>query len=74
VLTLTSIVLAASAGDVAVHDVVEAQLTVELAVKPKSTVVAPAPVRKLVPVTVTVVPPPAGPAVGLTPVTVGTAS
>ena len=69
-----STVAAASAGDVAVHDVVEAQLTVELAVVPKSTVVAPAPVRKLVPVMVTDVPPPAGPAVGLTAVTVGTAS
>ena len=68
---MTWTVPAASAGDVAVHEVVKVQLTVGLAVKPKSTVVAPAPVRKLVPVTVTVVPPAVGPAVGLTAVTVG---
>lgn len=71
---MISTVPAESAGDVAVHDVVEEQLTVELVIEPNSTVVAPAPVRKLVPVMVTVVPPPTGPAVGLTTLTVGTES
>ena len=56
------------AGAVAVREVAEATVTPLAAVVPKATV---APALKLVPVTVTVVPPAAGPEVGETPVTVG---
>jgi hypothetical protein len=74
VLTVMSTGPADSAGDVAVHDVVEEQLAPDEGVDPKLTVVAPAPVKKLVPVMVTDVPPPAGPIVGLTALTVGALS
>ena len=52
-------------GDTAVHEVVEGQVT-DIAgfPVPKSTVVPPEVVTKLVPVRVTVVPPEAGPEVG----------
>jgi hypothetical protein len=46
-----------TAGDTAVHVVVELQLTLVAAVFPKSTVVAPLAVEKPAPVMVTVVPP-----------------
>ena len=71
VVTVTSTVPAVPAGAVAVIWV--ALLTVKLvaAVAPKLTALAPV---KLVPVIVTEVPPAVGPAVGLTPVTVGAAT
>ena len=70
---VTSTVPAEAAGEVAVHEVVEVQLTEVPAPVPKATVVA-EPMTKPVPVMVTTVPPPGGPATGLSPVTVGTAS
>ena len=57
------------AGESTEHDVVVAQATCVPAVLPKEMVVPP--VTKFVPVTVTVVPPPAGPDAGETAVTVG---
>jgi hypothetical protein len=69
VVTLTSTVPAACAGEVAVQVVVDEQLTAVPAVPPKSTVVEPA--ANPVPVMVTLVPPACGPAVGLTAVTEG---
>ena len=68
--TVTSTVPAASAGEVAVHVVLLEQLTPVAGVVPKSTVI---PSAKPVPVMVTGVPTPAGPAVGLTAITVGAA-
>jgi hypothetical protein len=59
-------------GLVAVQVVLLLQLTVVAAVLPKATLVAPRAVSKLVPLIVTTVPPAAGPAGGLRPVTVGT--
>jgi hypothetical protein len=56
------------AGEVAVSEVIELSVTFVAAVPPKLTV---APVTKFVPVTVTVVPPAAGPEVGLRELTVG---
>ena len=67
--TVTSTVAGALGGEVAVMDV--ALLTVKVVAglpEPKLTAVAPV---KLVPVTVTVVPPAVGPVPGLTAVTVG---
>jgi hypothetical protein len=57
------------AGEVAVHDVVDEQLTEVAAVAPNCTVVAPA--MKPVPVMVTTVPPPTGPTSGETALMVG---
>jgi hypothetical protein len=57
------------AGEVAVSEVAEATVTPVAAVDPKWTV---APAAKFVPVTLTVVPPAAGPLLGETAVTVGT--
>ena len=68
VVTVTSTVPAAPAGAVAVMEVVLLTVKVVAAVAPKATAVAPV---KLVPVTVTEVPPATGPEVGLTAVTVG---
>ena len=68
VCTVTSTVPADSAGESAVHDVLDEQLTPVAAVEPKLTV---SPNWKPVPVMVTVVPPAVGPAVGLMAVTVG---
>jgi hypothetical protein len=59
------------AGLVARQLEVLVQLTAVPALPPKLTVVAPAVVLKLVPLTVTTVPPAAGPVVGEIPVTVG---
>ena len=59
------------AGLVALQLVVLAQLTPLAAVAPKRTVVAPAVVLKPVPVIVTIVPPAAGPLVGVTALTMG---
>lgn len=56
------------AGDVAAIEVELVTLTAVAGLAPKSTV---APLTKPVPVMVTVVPPPAGPLLGLTLVTVG---
>jgi hypothetical protein len=58
-------------GDVAVHEVLDVQVT-GVPVVPKVAVVAPG--TKPVPVTVTTVPPASGPAAGETPETVGVAS
>ena len=58
------------AGDTAVNDV-ELDAVNDAAVLPKATAVT---LVKFVPVMVTVVPPAAGPPVGLTPVTVGAAT
>ena len=63
VVTVMWTVPAASAGDVAVHDVVEVQLECEASVDPKSTVW---PIWNPVPVMVTEVPPVVGPTAGLT--------
>jgi hypothetical protein len=68
VATVTSIVAALWAGAVAVIWVEEFTEKLVAAVTPKETAVTP---TKLVPVIVTVVPPPVGPEVGLTAVTVG---
>ena len=68
VVTVTSTVAAASAGEVAVMEVALLTVTPVPAVAPKSPRVAPV---KLVPVTVTEVPPAVGPELGLTVVTVG---
>jgi hypothetical protein len=61
-----------SAGEVAVHEVPDEQLTEVPAVDPKDTVLEPT--TKPVPVMVTTSPPPVPPATGLIPVTVGMAS
>jgi hypothetical protein len=58
------------AGETTVIDVLLVTVGLVPSVDPKRTV---APVTKLVPVRVTVVPPPTGPAVGARPVTVGAA-
>ncbi len=68
VVTVTSTV-PVPAGEVTVMESAVSAVTVP-AVVPKSTAVA---FARLVPVTVTLVPPPSGPALGLTAVTVGTA-
>ena len=68
--TVTSTVPADSAGLVAVICVAELTVKLLAAMVPKSTAVAPV---KPVPVIVTDVPPAAGPAAGLTPVTAGAA-
>ncbi len=70
VVTLTSTV-PAPAGEVAVIEVEETTVTPTAAVAPNVTAVAP---DKLVPVIVTVVPPPPGPPVGEIDVTVGGAT
>ena len=66
--TVTSTVLAASAGATAVIDVAELTVTLVAATLPKLTVL---PDANPVPVMVTEVPPAVGPLVGLTAVTVG---
>ena len=71
VVTRTSIVAAASAGETAVIVVLLLMMNDVAAVAPKATAVAPV---KLVPVIVTDVPPPIGPEMGLTAVTVGAAA
>ena len=71
VVTVMSIVPADSAGDVTTQEVVVQLCTVAENV-PNNAVVAPD--TKPVPVTVTAVPPAAGPPIGVIPVTVGTAS
>ena len=63
---------ATSVGEVALHEVVEEQLTEVPAVEPNMAVVAP--VTKPVPVIETTVPANSGPAEGVTEVTVGIAS
>ncbi len=68
VVTVTSTVPAVPAGAVAVSEVPDTTVMPVAAAVPNLTAVAP---PRLVPVTVTVVPPVAGPEVGLTPVTVG---
>ena len=62
VVTVTSTVPATSAGEVAVHKVVEVHETAVPAVPPKLAVVEPT--TKLVPVMVTTVPPTSGPLLG----------
>jgi hypothetical protein len=69
VVTVRSTVPAASSGEVAVHEVVDEQLTEVPAVPPKLAVVEPT--TKLVPVIVTTVPPPTGPTPGVIAVTTG---
>ena len=69
VVTVVSTTPAGSAGAVAEQVVAELQLTAVPAVPPKATVVAP--VTKPEPVMVTVVPPVAGPVVGVMAVTEG---
>ncbi len=71
VMTVTSTVPAAPAGDVAVTEVGETTEYVVAPVAPKSTALA---ALKPVPVMVTEVPPATGPAIGLTAVTVGLGS
>ncbi len=56
------------AGDIAVIDVAELTVTPDAALPPKDTV---SPAAKFVPVTVTAVPPDAGPVAGETPLTAG---
>ena len=68
VVTVTSTDPAVPGGAVAVMDVPELTVASLAGLEPKSTV---APFAKLVPVIVTTVPPPSGPAAGLTFVTVG---
>jgi hypothetical protein len=67
-----SIVPADSAGDVALQRIVEEQLTDVPAVRPNLAVVEPT--TKPVPVTLTAVPPPRGPTLGVTEVTTGATS
>jgi hypothetical protein len=69
VLTVTSTVPAASAGEVTVQLVVDEQLTAVAAVPPKLAAVVPT--AKLVPVTVTTVPPASGPEFGKIALTTG---
>ena len=69
-MTVTSTV-PVPAGAVAVSEVAETTVKEVAAAVPNSTAVAPV---KLVPVTVTLVPPAVGPLVGLTAVTVGAAT
>ena len=71
VATVTSTVEADSAGEETVSDVAELRVTPVPATVPNFTAVTPV---KLVPVTVTVVPPEVGPDEGLTTVTVGAAT
>jgi hypothetical protein len=71
VVTVMSTVAALSAGLVALIEVEELTLKLLAAVVPNATAVAPV---KLVPVTVTTVPPANGPLAGLTAVTVGAPS
>ena len=71
VLTTTSMVPAAPDGDTAVSWVAEPTVKEVAPAAPKLTPVAPV---KLVPVTVTEVPPPSAPAMGLTALTVGATS
>jgi hypothetical protein len=71
VVTVTSTVPAAPAGEVAVMLVALTTVNEVAAVDPKLTAVAPV---RTVPVIVTVFPPPSRPAVGEIPVTVGTAT
>ena len=72
--TKMSTVPAPAGGEVTEQLVTAEQLTAVAAVAPNVAVVAVVPVTKPVPVTVTTVPPPRGPAVGVTAVTLGTAS
>jgi hypothetical protein len=69
--TVTSTVPAACGGEVTVIDVSELTVKLVAGTLPKFTAVAPV---KPVPVTVTVVPPPVVPELGLTPVTDGAAA
>ena len=69
VVTVTSMVPAPAAGEVAVIEVVELTVTPVAGVPPKLTVLAPT--INPVPMIVTLVPPPAGPDVGEIDVTVG---
>ena len=69
---MTSTTPADSAGEVAVHEMFEEQLTEVPAVDSKATVLEPT--TKPVPEMVTTSPPPVPPAFGLTPVTIGVAS
>ena len=71
VVTCTSTVPAVSAGAVAVQEVAVHEMLVALFPAPKVTAVA---LARLVPVTVTSVPPDDGPAVGLIDVTTGAAT
>ena len=72
VVTVRSTTPADPAGEVALHEVVEAQLTDVPALAPKATVVEPT--TKPVPEMVTTSPPLVVPAAGLIPVTLGRAS
>jgi hypothetical protein len=69
VVTVTSTVPGAPAGEVAAQVVVDAQVTAVAAVAPNATVVEPT--TNPVPVIVTLVPPAGGPATGLMALTVG---
>ena len=71
VVMVTSTVPAESGGELALHELVDEQMTVPVA-RPKLTAVAPA--TKPLPVMLTAVPPTRGPALGLTAVTVGATS
>jgi hypothetical protein len=70
VMTVTSTVPAAWGGEVAVIEVDELTVNDAAALAPNLTAVAP---LRLLPLTVTVVPPATGPAAGLTPLTAGAA-
>jgi len=70
VVTVTSTVPAVSAGETAVILVAESATKLVAPIAPNFTVIAP---LKLVPVIVTVVPPPTGPLAGATFLTVGSA-
>ena len=72
VVNLRSTLCTDSEGEVATHDAAEEQTTVVATTPPKLAVVEPT--TNPVPVTLTTVPPPTGPALGLTAVTVGTLS
>jgi hypothetical protein len=69
VVTVMSTIPAASDGEVAVHEVVDAQVTAVAAVVPKLAVLAPT--TKPVPVIVTAVPPRSGPTLGEIELTTG---
>jgi len=72
VVTTTSKLPAVPAGEVAAQVVADVHVTAVAGLAPNIAVVAPA--TNPVPVTVTTLPPPKGPALGLTAVTAGTGS
>ena len=74
VVTMTGAVPAEPDGEVTAHVVAELQTTAVAPVSPNLAVVVTDPMMKLVPVTVTTVPPAKGPAIGVMAETVGAAS